>query len=55
MDTTTLGIKLDLQTRNRLDETVTEPPKLARATAAGKANLALLRKEIKSVLDILRR
>ena len=41
--------------RNRLDETVTEPPKTARATAAGKANLALLRKEIKSVLDILRR
>ena len=42
--------------RNRLDEIVTEPAKPnARAAAAGKANLALLRKEIKSVLDILRR
>ena len=39
--------------RNRLDEIVTEPAKLGR-TAAG-ANLAALRKEIKSVLDLLRR
>jgi len=41
--------------RNRLDEIVTEPAKASRLAAAGKANLALLRKEIKSVLDILRR
>ena len=41
--------------RNRQDEIVTEPAKANRAAAAGKANLALLRKEIKSVLDILRR
>jgi len=41
--------------RNRLDEIVTEPAKAGRAAAAGKANLAALRKEIKSVLDILRR
>ena len=40
--------------RNRLDEIVTEPAKTNRAVAAGKANLAALRKEIKSVLDILR-
>ena len=41
--------------RNRLDEIVIEPVKVARAAAAGKANLAALRKEIKNVLDILRR
>ena len=41
--------------RNRLDEIVTEPAKANRVAAAGKANLAILRKEIKSVLDILRR
>ncbi|HEX3101307.1 MAG TPA: MerR family transcriptional regulator [Pyrinomonadaceae bacterium] len=40
--------------RNRLDEIVTEPAKINRAVAAGKANLAALRKEIKNVLDILR-
>jgi DNA-binding transcriptional MerR regulator len=40
--------------RNRLDEIVTEPARATRAVAAGKANLAALRKEIKSVLDILR-
>ena len=40
--------------RNRLDEIVTEPAKTNRAVAAGKANLAALRKEIKSVLDLLR-
>jgi DNA-binding transcriptional MerR regulator len=40
--------------RNRLDEIVTEPARTNRAVAAGKANLAALRKEIKSVLDILR-
>jgi DNA-binding transcriptional MerR regulator len=40
--------------RNRLDEIVTEPAKTNRALAAGKANLAALRKEIKNVLDILR-
>jgi DNA-binding transcriptional MerR regulator len=39
--------------RNRLDEIVTEPAKLARGAAG--ANLAALRKEIKSVLDLLRR
>ena len=39
--------------RNRLDEHVTEPAKLGRAAAG--ANLAALRKEIKSVLDLLRR
>src|SRR5512137_716780 len=37
--------------RNRLDEIVTEPAKASRVAATGKANLALLRKEIKSVLD----
>jgi len=41
--------------RNRLDEIVTEPSKAGRVSAAGKANLAALRKEIKHVLDILRR
>jgi len=41
--------------RNRLDETVNEPLKVSRAAAAGKANLAALRKEIKHVLEILRR
>jgi DNA-binding transcriptional MerR regulator len=40
--------------RNRLDEIITEPAKTNRAVAAGKANLAALRKEIKNVLDILR-
>ncbi len=40
--------------RNRLDETVTEPAKASR-TAAAKSNLSALRKEIKGVLDILRR
>ena len=40
--------------RNRLDESVTEPAKASRAAAAGKASLAAMRKEIKSVLDILR-
>ncbi|MCE9642115.1 MAG: MerR family transcriptional regulator [Betaproteobacteria bacterium] len=40
--------------RNRLDEIVTEPAKTNRAVAAGKANLAVVRKEIKSVLDLLR-
>jgi DNA-binding transcriptional MerR regulator len=40
--------------RNRLDEIVAEPAKTNRAIAAGKANLAAVRKEIKSVLEILR-
>ena len=40
--------------RNRLDEIVSEPAKTNRAVAAGKANLAALRKEIKSVLELLR-
>ena len=40
--------------RNRLDEIVTEPAKASR-TAAAKTNLSTLRKEIKSVLDMLRR
>ena len=40
--------------RNRLDESVTEPAKVLRAAAAGKASLAEMRKEIKSVLDLLR-
>src|ERR1043165_6011884 len=40
--------------RNRLDELVTEPARVSRA-AAGKGNLAALRKEIKSVLEILQR
>jgi DNA-binding transcriptional MerR regulator len=39
--------------RNRLDEIVTDPAKLGRAAAG--ANLIALRKEIKSVLDLLRR
>src|SRR5471030_1161079 len=39
--------------RNRLDEIVMEPVKASRAVAAGKANLAAVRKEIKSVLDLL--
>ena len=39
--------------RNRLDEIVTDPAKLGRAAAG--ANLAALRKEIKSVLELLRR
>ena len=40
--------------RNRLDETVTEPAK-TRGAAAARSNLSALRKEIKGVLDILRR
>jgi len=40
--------------RNRLDEVVRDPAKTARA-AGGKANLAALRREIRSVLEILRR
>ena len=40
--------------RNRLDEIVTEPVKVGRA-AAGRTNLTAVRKEIKNVLDILRR
>jgi len=40
--------------RNRLDEVVSDPAKAARA-AGGKANLAALRREIRSVLEILRR
>ena len=40
--------------RNRLDEIVAEPAKTNRAIAAGKANLAAVRKEINSVLEILR-
>ena len=39
--------------RNRLDESVAEPAKAGRS--AGKANLAALHKEIKAVIDILRR
>ena len=38
--------------RNRLDELVSEPSKAARSSARN--NLAALRKEIKSVLDLLR-
>ena len=41
--------------RNRLDETVTEPAKGSRAGAGRTTNLSALRKEIKGVLDILRR
>jgi DNA-binding transcriptional MerR regulator len=37
--------------RNRLDELVAEP---AKAVRAPRANLASLRKELKSVLDLLR-
>ena len=37
--------------RNRLDELVSEP---ARSTRGARANFALLRKEIKSVLEVLR-
>ena len=37
--------------RNRLDELVSEPARSARGT---RANLATLRKEIKSVLEVLR-
>ncbi len=40
--------------RNRLDEIVAEPAKASRIAAAGKSNLAAVRKEIKTVLDILR-
>jgi len=39
--------------RNRLGESVAEPAKASRA-AAGKANLSVLRKEIKSVIELLR-
>ena len=38
--------------RNRLDELVSEPAKAARSPA--RANLASLRKELKSVLELLR-
>ncbi len=38
--------------RNRLDELVSEPAKAARSPT--RANLASLRKELKSVLDLLR-
>src|SRR5262245_24877486 len=38
--------------RNRLDELVSEPAKPARA--AGRTNLASLRRELKSVLEFLR-
>ena len=42
--------------RNRLDDIVAAPAKGTRTVTAGnKANLASLRKEIKSVLDILQR
>jgi DNA-binding transcriptional MerR regulator len=41
--------------RNRLDEIVTEPAKASHTAAAGKTSLSALRKEIKSVLEILRR
>src|SRR6202795_2089619 len=41
--------------RHRLDEGVSGNGRAARAAAAGKSNLAALRKEIKSVLEILRR
>jgi DNA-binding transcriptional MerR regulator len=37
--------------RNRLDELVSEP---ARAARGGRTNLGLLRKEIKSVIEVLR-
>ena len=40
--------------RNRLGEIVADPVKVSRA-AAGRPNLSALRKEIKHVLDILRR
>ncbi len=40
--------------RNRLGESVVEASKVSRA-AAGKTNFSVLRKEIKSVIDILRR
>ena len=40
--------------RNRLDVIVTEPAKASRKAAA-RTNLSALRKEIKGVLDILRR
>jgi DNA-binding transcriptional MerR regulator len=40
--------------RNRLDDIVAEPAKTNRALAAGKANLAVVRNEIKNVLEILR-
>jgi DNA-binding transcriptional MerR regulator len=41
--------------RNRLDEIVADSPKASRAVIAGSPNLAAVRKEIKSLLDILRR
>ncbi len=40
--------------RNRLDETVAEPAKASRTAAAARTNLTALRKEIKSVLELLR-
>ena len=39
--------------RNRLDEIATEPAKPSRAAANGKLNMAAVRKEIKSVLEML--
>ena len=41
--------------RNRLDDTLAAPAKIARAVAAGKSSISSLRKEIKTVLDILQR
>ena len=41
--------------RNRLDDIVAAPLRVARPGTAGKTNLSSLRKEIKSVLDILQR
>jgi len=40
--------------RNRLDESVAEPAKASRTAAAARTNLTALRKEIKSVLELLR-
>ena len=40
--------------RNRLDELVAEPAKLTRAVAAGRGQFTLVRKEIKSVIELLR-
>src|SRR5215475_6188822 len=41
--------------RNRLDDTVASPAKVTRPALNAKPNLTSLRKEIKSVLDILQR
>jgi DNA-binding transcriptional MerR regulator len=41
--------------RNRLDEIAVEPAKASRASAAAKSNLAGLRKEIRDVIELLRR